>query len=102
MPTVATPRPHPARRQPALSDVSLGTLVRVVGRRELEAALGAPTPDHRPEPAQFAYANRVARVMGVRFDREPNPLYRLEGLPGLWSEAWLRPVYLDSVRPRSP
>ena len=91
-----------SREHTALSDVSLGSLVRVVGRRELEAALSAPTPDHRPEPAQFAYADRVARVMGVRFDRERNPLYQLKGMPGLWREAWLRRVYLDSVPPRSP
>ncbi len=85
-----------SRERTALSDVSLGTLVRVVGRRELEAALSAPTPGLRPEPAQFSYADRVARVMGVRFDRERNPLYRLKGLPGLWREAWLRPVYPSS------
>ena len=91
-----------SRERTVLSDVSLGTLVRVVARRELEAALGAPTPGLRPEPAQFAYTDRAARVMGVYLDRERNPLYSLEGLPGLWSEAWLRPVYLDSVRPRSP
>ena len=90
-----------SRERTVLSDVSLGTLVRVVARRELEAALGAPTPGLRPEPAQFAYADRVARVMGIRFDRERNPLYQLRGLPGLWRDAWLRPVYLDSVRPRS-
>jgi hypothetical protein len=77
-----------------LSEVSVGAYVRVVGRRELEAELGAASPELRPEPQQFAYADRIARVVGVLLDRERDPRYRLEGLPGLWREAWLRPVAL--------
>jgi hypothetical protein len=76
----------------ALSDVCLGAYIRVIGRQELEAALGAANPMLRPEPQQFAYADQAARVIGVRFDRERNPGYRLEGMPGFWSEAWLRPL----------
>ena len=83
-----------AREHTALSDVSVGAYVRVIGRRELEAALGAANPVLRPEPAQFAHAGRSARVIAVHFDRERNPRYRLEGLPGFWREIWLRPPTL--------
>ncbi len=77
-----------------MSDVSVGAYIRVIGRLELEATLGAPDPANRPEPQQFAYADRTARVMAVHFDRERSPSYRLEGLPGFWREAWLRPLTL--------
>ena len=71
--------------------IPVGSTVRVVERQKLKAYLRSPDPRERPEPEQFACAGRVARVAGVRLDTGRPPLHVLEGLPGLWREAWLRP-----------
>jgi len=71
--------------------IAVGSTVRVVERPELEAFLRSPDPGNRPEPGQFAGAGRSARVLSASL-RTGEPLYVLQDLPGVWREAWLRPV----------
>jgi hypothetical protein len=74
-----------------MQGIAVGSNVRVAERRELEVYLRSPDPRERPEPEQCGCAGRAARVVGVRLGAGRPPLYVLEGLPGLWPEAWLRP-----------
>ena len=71
--------------------ITVGTIVRIVERPALEASLRSPDPRARPEPEQFEGAGRSTRVVSVQLGGG-EPLYRLDGLPGLWRADWLRPI----------
>ncbi len=47
---------------------------------------------HKLVPEQLECAGRVATVEGVGFYHGGDPLYKLEGIPGLWHEHCLRPA----------
>ena len=69
----------------------VGSLVRIADRENLEKALVGSTT-HLPEPTQFLHTGATARVVHVRFNADGEPLYGLDGRPGLWSESWLSPL----------
>ncbi len=71
--------------------IHVGSLVRIADRETLEEALLGSTA-HLPEPMQFLHAGATARVVHVRFNADGEPLYGLDGRPGLWSESWLSPL----------
>ena len=80
------------REEHGVQGIAVGSNVRVVERGELEAFLRSPDARERPEPEQCGCTGRGARVVGVRLGASRDPLYVLQGLPGLWREAWLRPL----------
>jgi hypothetical protein len=45
---------------------------------------------HKLQPEQLAYANGVAKVKGVGFYHGGDPIYTLEGIPGLFLEQCLQ------------
>ena len=69
----------------------VGSRVRIADRAILHTALHSP-PEHRPEPAQMAWAGRKASVTGYRRGSEDRSLYALKGAPGLWLEEWIEPI----------
>ena len=71
--------------------IPVGCLVRIADREVLEKALVGSTA-HLPEPTQFLHTGATARVVHVRFNADGEPLYGLDGRPGLWSESWLSPL----------
>ncbi len=71
--------------------IPVGSLVRIADRENLEKALVGSTV-HLPEPMQFLHTGATARVVHVRFSADGEPLYGLDGRPGLWSESWLSPL----------
>ncbi len=71
--------------------IHVGSRVRIVDREALEEAwVGSTAP--LPEPMQCLHAGATARVVHVRFSADGEPLYGLDGRPGLWSESWLSPL----------
>ncbi len=71
--------------------IHVGSLVRIADREALEEALLGSTA-HLPEPMQFLHAGATARVVHVRLSADGEPLYGLDGPPGLWRESWLSPL----------
>ncbi len=71
--------------------IPVGSRVRIADREALEKALVGSTA-HLPEPMQFLHTGATARVVHVRFSADGEPLYGLDGCPGLWSESWLSPL----------
>ncbi len=71
--------------------IHVGSLVRIADREALEEALVGSTA-HLPEPMQFLHTGATARVVHVHFNADGEPLYGLDGCPGLWSESWLSPL----------
>ena len=71
--------------------IHVGSLVRIGDRAALEEALVGSTA-HFPEPIQFLHVGATARVVHVRFSADEEPLYGLDGRPGLWRESWLSPL----------
>lgn len=66
-----------------------GTMVRVADRAFLERFMSEWKCHHRPRPDQLAYADREAKVKSVGFYHGGDPVYTLEGVPGLWLEPCL-------------
>ncbi len=71
--------------------IHVGSLVRIADREALEEALVGSTA-HLPEPMQFLHSGATARVVHVHFSADGEPLYGLDGRPGLWRESWLSPL----------
>ena len=56
---------------------------------------------HNPlQKEQFAYAGKVTRVAKVGFYHGGDPLYELEGLPGVWHEICLSTAEGRNAGPR--
>ncbi len=71
--------------------IPVGSRVRIADRENLEKALVGSTT-HLPEPTQFLHTGATARVVHVRLSADGEPLYGLDGHPGLWRESWLSPL----------
>lgn len=69
-----------------------GTKVRVADLPFLELFMKEWKYHHKLAPDQLAYANREAKVKGAAFYHGGDPVYTLEGIPGLWLEPCLRAV----------
>lgn len=68
-----------------------GTTVRVADRAFLELFLREWKYHHKLRAEQLPFADTEARVEGVAFYHGGDPVYTLEGVPGLWLEECLRP-----------
>jgi hypothetical protein len=69
-----------------------GTEVRIADRAFLEEFKATWKYHHKLQPDQLSYADRTARVEKVGFYHGGDPVYKLEGVPGLWLEQCLRPA----------
>jgi len=67
----------------------IGSAVNVVDRERLQAFYNGWRLHHPLGAEQLASAGRRALVKGVSFYHGGDPLYELEGLPGVWHEACL-------------
>lgn len=67
--------------------------VLIADREALEAFRREWKYHHPLQPMQFEYAGRAAVVASVGFYHGGDPLYELEGVPGLWHEACLRAAH---------
>jgi hypothetical protein len=68
-----------------------GTTVRIADRSYLENFLATWKYHHKLSPEQLPYADSVVVVASVGFYHGGDVLYSLEGVPGTWHEACLRP-----------
>ena len=67
-----------------------GDRVKVASIEELELFRRTWKYHHPLTDEQLHYAGRTAKVREVGFYHGGDPLYRLEGVPGVWHEACLR------------
>jgi hypothetical protein len=67
-----------------------GTKVRIADQAFLKDFAATWKYHHKLQPEQLAYAERVAKVKGVAFYHGGDPIYTLEGIPGVWLEQCLR------------
>jgi hypothetical protein len=67
-----------------------GTEIRIADAVFLENFIATWKYHHKLQPEQVEYANREATVKGVAFYHGGDPVYTLEGVPGLWLEQCLR------------
>jgi hypothetical protein len=74
----------------------VGSAVRIADRASLEAFMESWRYHHKLQPEQLAYAARSTRVEEVGFYHGGDPVYKLEGIPGLWLEQCL--VGAESVQ----
>ena len=70
----------------------VGSRVRVADRTFLERFMNEWKYHHKLQQEQLAYAGREARVESVGFYHGGDPVYKLEGIPGIWLEQCLRPA----------
>lgn len=69
-----------------------GAMVKVRSKADLER-FQAEWQYHNPITAeQIEYADRTARIAEIGYYHGGEPLYRLEGLPGVWHEPCLAPT----------
>ena len=69
-----------------------GTVVRILDAGRLVDFAKGWRWHHPLEQGQFEYASREATVIEVGFYHGGDPLYRLDGVPGLWHEECLGPA----------
>ena len=69
-----------------------GALVRIRGRDVLARFRETWTYHNRLREVQLGYAGRIATVQSVGFYHGGDPLYVLEGAPGVWHEVCLESV----------
>ena len=69
-----------------------GTLVRVVGRPQIEEFMRTWRFHHPLTEDQLASAGLRGMVAEVGFYHGGDELYHLEGIPGMWHEVCLQPA----------
>ena len=67
-----------------------GTKVRVADRTFLELFMKEWKYHHKLTSEQLAHADRGTKVKRVAFYHGGDPVYTLEGVPGVWLEPCLR------------
>lgn len=70
----------------------MGAKARIANRAVLEEFIATWKYHHKLQPEQLEYADRIATVEGVSFYHGGDPVYKLEGIPGLWLDQCLQPV----------
>ncbi len=78
--------------KPYEASFNIGSCVRVADRPTLQRFLEGWQHHDRLEPEQLAFAGKIARVEQVGFYHGGDPLYVLEGVPGVWHEDCLGAV----------
>jgi hypothetical protein len=68
------------------------TKVRIADRAALEEFLATWKYHHKLRREQLEYADNVATVAAVGWYHGGDPVYTLEGVPGLWLDQCLREV----------
>jgi hypothetical protein len=68
-----------------------GTKVRIADLEFLERFMREWKYHHKLSVDQLGYADKDATVKGVAFYHGGDPVYTLDGIPGLWVEQVLRP-----------
>jgi hypothetical protein len=71
--------------------IHVGTRVRIADTATLGAALRRLS-ELRPEPGQMVHAGLATAVTGYRRGAGDQPLFELDGAPGLWATEWLVPL----------
>jgi hypothetical protein len=66
-----------------------GRKARIADRAILEEFIATWKFHHKLQPEQLEYADRVATVVDVGFYHGGDPVYKLEGIPGLWLDQCL-------------
>jgi len=69
-----------------------GSKARIADRVTLEAFMANWKYHHKLQPEQLGYADMIATVQDVGFYHGGDPVYKLEGIPGLWLDQCLLPV----------
>lgn len=69
-----------------------GSRVRIADRAYLEFFMKEWKYHHRLRGDQLAYADQEALVKGAAYYHGGDPVYTLDGIPGLWLEPCLRPA----------
>ena len=77
----------------------VGQPVRIAAEADLRAFGVSWQYHHRLAPGQFPYAGAFALVSSVAFYHGGDPLYELDGIPGIWHEACLVRVEGGEVDP---
>ena len=67
-----------------------GTNVTIRERGDLEEFRRNWHHHHPLTPEQLAFAGQSAKVVSVSFYHGGDPLYALEGIPGMWHETCLK------------
>jgi len=62
----------------------MGSKARVADRATLEEFMKTWKYHHKLQPQQVEYADRVATVAKVGWYHGGDPVYQLDGIPGLW------------------
>jgi hypothetical protein len=70
-----------------------GSLVRIANRATLEQFLRSWTFHDPLKSEQLAFAGTTARVDRIGYYHGGDPLYELEGVPGVWHEQCLCGVH---------
>ncbi len=68
----------------------VGTKIRIADRPFLELFIKNWKYHHKLSPDQLPYADQEAIVRSVGFYHGGDPIYTLEGIPGMWLEPCLR------------
>ena len=66
-----------------------GSKARIVDRAALEVFMATWRYHHKLRLEQLEYADRVATVTDVGWYHGGDPVYKLEGIPGLWLDQCL-------------
>ena len=75
---------------PYKAEFPAGTQVRIADQAFLQDFMATWKYHHELRPEQLVYADHTVRVTDVGFYHGGDPLYNLEGVPGLWHERCLR------------
>ena len=66
-----------------------GSTIRIADLPTLEGFMLSWRYHHKLQPEQLTYAGRVTTVEEVGFYHGGDPVYKLDGIPGLWLEQCL-------------
>jgi hypothetical protein len=66
-----------------------GSKARIADRATLEEFMKTRKFHHKLRREQLEYADRVATVIHVGFYHGGDPVYKLDGIPGLWLDECL-------------
>jgi len=70
-------------------DFPIGTTVRIGSRHQLLTFQRTWKYHHKLTTEQLQYASEIAKVKTLTFYHGGDPLYELQGIPGIWHEQCL-------------
>ena len=75
--------------KPYDASFAVGSHVRIAERARLQRFLEEWKYHNRLEPEQLEFGGKMAKIAKVGFYHGGEPLYTLEGVPGIWHEECL-------------